>query len=42
MRLVAMGFDVPGLTDPEFTAGIRDSQRRWAAIVKATGFKATN
>lgn len=42
MRLVAMGFDVPGLTDPEFTAGIRNSQRRWAAIVKATGFKATN
>jgi tripartite-type tricarboxylate transporter receptor subunit TctC len=41
-RLVAMGFDVPGRTDPEFTAGIRVSQQRWAAIVKATGFKATN
>lgn len=41
-RLEAMGFEVPGEVDPEFTAGIRASQKRWAAVVKATGFKASD
>lgn len=41
-RLEAMGFDVPAQTDPEFANGVRASQQRWARIVKATGFKASN
>lgn len=41
-RLEGMGFQVPAQTDPEFTEGIRAAQKRWAAIVKATGFKAAN
>jgi len=41
-RLEGMGFDVPGLTEPEFSNGIRAAQQRWAAIVKATGFQAAN
>lgn len=41
-RLEGMGFDVPGVTEPELSAGIRVAQRRWADIVKATGFKASN
>jgi tripartite-type tricarboxylate transporter receptor subunit TctC len=41
-RLEGMGFDVPAQTDPEFSSGIRASQQRWAKLVKATGFKASN
>jgi len=41
-RLEGMGFDVPGQTDPEFSNAIRASQQRWAKLVKATGFKASN
>jgi tripartite-type tricarboxylate transporter receptor subunit TctC len=41
-RLEAAGFDVPAQTDPEFSSGIRAGQQRWARIVKATGFKASN
>lgn len=41
-RLESMGFDVPAQTNPEFIEGIRAAQQRWAKIVKATGFKASN
>lgn len=41
-RLAGMGFDVPAVTDPEFTEGIRAAQQRWARIVQATGFKAND
>lgn len=34
-RLAAMGFDVPAVTDPEFTEGTRAAQQRWARIVQA-------
>ena len=41
-KLEGMGFDVPAQVDPEFSNGIRAAQARWARIVKATGFKASN
>jgi tripartite-type tricarboxylate transporter receptor subunit TctC len=40
-RLEGMGFDVSGETDPQFSSDIRVAQQRWARIVKATGFKAS-
>lgn len=40
-RLEGMGFDIPALPDPQFMEGIRASQQRWAKVVRATGFKAT-
>lgn len=42
MRLVEAGFDVPAQTDPGFSNGVRAAQQRWARVVKATGFKASN
>lgn len=41
-KLESMGFDVPAQVDPEFSRDIRAAQKRWADIVKATGFKASN
>ncbi len=41
-RLEGMGFDVSGQVEPDFSAGIHASQQRWAKIVKATGFQASN
>lgn len=41
-RLEGAGFDVSAQTDPEFSNGVRAAQLRWARIVKATGFKASN
>ena len=41
-RLEAAGFDVSGQIEPGFSNGIRAGQQRWARIVKATGFKASN
>jgi tripartite-type tricarboxylate transporter receptor subunit TctC len=39
-KLEAQGFDVSGLSGPEFLASILQQSERWARIVKATGFKA--
>jgi tripartite-type tricarboxylate transporter receptor subunit TctC len=39
-KLEAQGFDVSGLSGPEFLASISQQSERWARIVKATGFKA--
>jgi tripartite-type tricarboxylate transporter receptor subunit TctC len=41
-KLEQLGFDVSGETDPPFSAGIRASTERWARVVKATGFKASD
>jgi tripartite-type tricarboxylate transporter receptor subunit TctC len=41
-KLEQLGFDVSGETDPAFSAGIRASTERWAKVVKATGFKASD
>lgn len=38
-RLEQMGFDVSAQTGADFAASIRAGQERWAAVVKATGFK---
>src|SRR5215510_7062374 len=39
-KLEAQGFDMSGLSGPEFLADILRQSERWARIVKATGFKA--
>ena len=39
-KLEAQGLDVSGETGPEFAADIRSQAQRWAAMVKASGFKA--
>jgi len=39
-RLEQMGFDVPAQTGADLAASIRAGQERWAAVVKATGFRA--
>jgi tripartite-type tricarboxylate transporter receptor subunit TctC len=39
-KLEAQGFEVSGMSDPEFSASILQQTERWARIVKATGFKA--
>ena len=39
-KLEAMGFEVSGLSGPEFENGIRTQIERWRRLVKATGFKA--
>ncbi len=41
-RLEQMGFDVSGQSGPEFAASLRAGEERWAKVVKATGFRATN
>lgn len=38
--LEEQGFDVSGQTGPDFLADIKAQSGRWAALVKATGFKA--
>jgi tripartite-type tricarboxylate transporter receptor subunit TctC len=40
-KLESMGFDVPAQTGPQLTASIRQGTERWARLVKATGFKAS-
>jgi tripartite-type tricarboxylate transporter receptor subunit TctC len=39
-KLEAQGFDVSGLTGPEFEAGIKAQIARWRRIVEASGFRA--
>jgi tripartite-type tricarboxylate transporter receptor subunit TctC len=39
-KLEAQGFEISGLSGPEFPASIVQQAERWARIVKATGFKA--
>jgi len=39
-KLETLGFDVPGRTGPNLLADIKLQIERWAALVKATGFKA--
>lgn len=41
-KLEQMGFDVAAQTGAEFAAAAKAGQDRWAAVVKATGFRATN
>lgn len=41
-KLEEMGFDVPAQTGAELAASIREGSERWAKLVKATGFKATD
>ena len=41
-RLEQMGFDVSGQSGAEFAASLRQGEERWAKVVKATGFRATN
>jgi tripartite-type tricarboxylate transporter receptor subunit TctC len=41
-KLEDMGFDVAAQTGPAFAASIREGTERWAKLVKATGFKATD
>lgn len=41
-RLEALGFDVPATVEPRFSAEIRAGAERWAKLVRATGFKATD
>jgi len=38
-RLEQLGFDVPGRTGPNLMADIKVQIERWAALVRATGFK---
>lgn len=40
-RMEALNFDVPNEPVPEFENTIAEETRRWAALVKATGFKAS-
>jgi tripartite-type tricarboxylate transporter receptor subunit TctC len=40
-RLEGMGFNVVAVTEPQFLQDVRASQERWAKLVRATGFKAT-
>jgi tripartite-type tricarboxylate transporter receptor subunit TctC len=39
-KLAAQGLDVSGQVGPQFAVDIRAQAERWAAIVKAAGFKA--
>jgi tripartite-type tricarboxylate transporter receptor subunit TctC len=39
-KLEKLGFDVPGRTGPDLLPDIKAQIERWAALVKATGFKA--
>ena len=41
-RLEQMGFDVSGQSGAEFAASLRQGEERWAKVVKATGFRASN
>jgi tripartite-type tricarboxylate transporter receptor subunit TctC len=41
-KLEEIGFDVPAQTGPALAASIREGTERWAKLVKATGFKATD
>ncbi len=41
-KLEEIGFDVPAQTGPEFAASLREGTERWAKLVKATGFKASD
>jgi tripartite-type tricarboxylate transporter receptor subunit TctC len=41
-KLEQMGFDVPAQTGADFAAAIKSGQERWARVVKATGFRASN
>ena len=41
-RLEQMGFDISGQSGTEFAASLRAGEERWAKVVKATGFKASN
>lgn len=41
-RLEQMGFDISGQSGAEFAASLRAGEERWAKVVKATGFKASN
>lgn len=41
-RLEQMGFDVAAQTGAEFAASMQAGRERWARVVKATGFKATD
>ena len=40
-RLAAQGFEVSGVTGSVFAQSIDQQFERWAKIVKATGFSAT-
>jgi len=40
-RLENMGFDVPAQTGKDLEDSLREGTQRWAQIVKATGFKAS-
>jgi tripartite-type tricarboxylate transporter receptor subunit TctC len=40
-KLEGMGFDVPAQTGLQLTASIREGTQRWARLVQATSFKAT-
>jgi tripartite-type tricarboxylate transporter receptor subunit TctC len=41
-RLEQMGFDISGQSGAEFAASLKAGEERWARVVKATGFKASN
>jgi tripartite-type tricarboxylate transporter receptor subunit TctC len=41
-RLEALNFDVPDESGKAFESAIAEETRRWAALVKATGFKASD
>ena len=41
-RLEQMGFDISGQSGAEFAASLKAGEERWAKVVKATGFKASN
>ena len=41
-RLEQMGFDVSGQSGTEFAASLRAGEERWARVVRATGFRASN
>lgn len=41
-RLEMLNFDVPDVSIPEFESEIASDTARWAALVKATGFKAAD
>ncbi len=41
-KLEKMGFDVAAQTGAEFAASLKAGEERWAKVVKATGFRATN
>jgi tripartite-type tricarboxylate transporter receptor subunit TctC len=41
-KLESQGFDVSGQTGPGFAADIKAQAIRWARLVKASGFRATD